>query len=59
MKMLKIVGCNNKSKWYSSHIGELFPLLAVEETEFKTRAPSGYLNFVSLEDGKVVEVNDA
>jgi hypothetical protein len=51
---IKILKCNDPSKWYYGREGEVYPLLAIEAVEYKTRAPSGYLNFISKQDSKLV-----
>ena len=55
MKALKIVSCNDDRKWYSGLIGKVVPLLDIEEKEYKSREPAGYINFVSKEDAVVVD----
>lgn len=55
MKVLKILSCNDNHKWYANLIGQCVPLLAVEEKEYKSLEPSGYINFVSKEDAEIVE----
>ena len=34
-------------------VGKVVPLLAIEETEYKSREPAGYVNFVSKGDAVV------
>ena len=58
MKVLKIVSCRDKLKWYSDMVGYLVPLLAIEEIEYKSREPAGYINFVSKEDAEIIEVSE-
>ena len=55
MTKLKIVKCNDKQKWYSSLIGELVPLIDDADTEYESREPDGYINFVSKEDCILIE----
>ena len=57
--MLKIISCDKGDKWYANLIGQTVPLLAVEKTEYKSRQPDGYINFVSKGDAIIVEVNNA
>lgn len=54
--MLKIISCDKADKWYANLIGEMVPLLAIEETEYKSRQPDGYINFVSKGDAVVVQL---
>ncbi|GBO88740.1 hypothetical protein [Marinobacter salsuginis] len=53
---LKVTRCPDAMRWYSSHIGETFPLLAEYSDEFKTREPAGYTNFILKTDCEVVEL---
>ncbi|WP_372997658.1 hypothetical protein [Marinobacter sp.] len=53
---LKITRCPDAMRWYSSHIGETFPLLADLGDEFKSREPEGYVNFIQKSDCEVVEL---
>lgn len=55
MKVLRINKSSKGRKWYTSLIGQIVPLLDIEESEYKSREPAGYVNFVSLEDGTVEE----
>lgn len=50
---LKIVRCKDPLKWYYHMVGKVVPLLAIEETEYKSREPAGYVNFVSKDDAVV------
>jgi len=50
---LKIVSCKDPLKWYYHMVGKVVPLLAIEETEYKSREPAGYVNFVSKGDAVV------
>jgi len=45
-------------KWYSNLVGKYVPLLDVELSEYKSREPIGYINFVSINDGIIVEIDD-
>lgn len=55
MKVLRVTKCSDGLKWYRNMVGHIVPLLDVESTEYKSREPAGYVNFVSLEDGTVEE----
>ena len=57
---LKIISCNDSRKWYSNLVGQEVPLLAIEETQYKSLQPNGFaeghrfVNYVSKEDAEVV-----
>lgn len=53
-KFIKITGCTDGMRWYSSHVGAEFPLLATDSEEYKTREPAGYINFVLLKDAEII-----
>ena len=55
MKNIKIISCNDSSKWYASLVGQVIPLLEEEEQEYKSREPSGFINFVSKVDAELTE----
>jgi len=57
-KVLLITGCKDPRKWYSHLVGKYVPLHAIETTEYKSREPAGYINFVSVDDAKVVDVEN-
>ena len=50
-----IIKCNSKGKWYSDLVGKEVPLLAVEENEYMSREPEGYIHFISKEDGVITD----
>jgi len=55
---LKIVRCQDPLKWYSRFVGKHVPLIAAEGTEYRSREPAGYTNFVAYNDAVVVEMLD-
>ena len=57
MKNIKIVSCDDSNKWYASFVGQVVPLIEEEEQEYKSREPSGFINFVSKSDAEVTEAN--
>jgi|FLMP01.1.fsa_nt_emb hypothetical protein len=59
MKALLITSSGDGRVWYAGMVGQTVPLLAVERTEYKSREPHGYINFVQFADAKIVEVEDA
>lgn len=58
MQALLITSCNDSLKWYSKLVGSIVDLLAVEEIEYKSLEPAGYVNFISKEDAKIVDLCD-
>jgi len=60
MELLKITKCSDQSKWYSTHVGETFPLLETFPTEYLTRQlPDNdfgirFLNYIAKEDAEIV-----
>lgn len=55
---LVITSCNDSSKWYAGLVGSVVPLLAIEETEYKTLQPSGFVNFISKCDATIINYDD-
>ena len=49
-----IVSCNDNKKWYANLIGQTVDLLNIEENEYMSREPTGYINFISKEDGVLI-----
>lgn len=49
---LKVIHCTDRSRWYAEHVGEVFPLLDLEEGhyEYKTRQADGYINYILKKD---------
>jgi hypothetical protein len=43
-------------RWYADMVGQTVPLLVVEATEYKSREPEGYVNFVQLGDANIIDV---
>ena len=57
-KMVRITGCKDSHRWYSNMIGQTVPYLGTTDTgEYKTREPSGMVNFVLVGDAELVEVS--
>lgn len=56
MKALKIIKCSDSLMWYRKKVGQIVPLVRVHEDCYMSREPAGYLNIVSLNDAKIVEV---
>ena len=42
-------------RWYSELVGERVPYLGDVGTEYKSREPAGYINFVQYDDADIVE----
>jgi hypothetical protein len=59
MNYIKVLRCADAQRWYADCIGQVFERLpdAYEEVgkEWKTREPSGLINFVRFTDGELVE----
>ena len=55
MKKLKIVQCNDSLRWYSNLIGKLVPYMGDTGTEYKSKEPTGYINFVQYEDAILIK----
>lgn len=55
---VKILKCNDSSKWYANEIGNEFGLISEEEVEWMVREPSGYLNFISKEDCEITSFGE-
>jgi len=64
MELLKIIKCNDQSKWYSTHVGDTFPLIETFPKEYLTRQlPDNhygirFLNYVAKEDAEVINDSD-
>ena len=63
-KALLIHSCDDPSKWYYLKQRAVVPLLAIEETEYKTLQDNGiapghrFINFVSKKDATIVEIDN-
>jgi|TARA_R110001606_G_scaffold187921_2_gene335527 hypothetical protein len=57
MKALLITNCSDGMRWYADMVGQTVPLLATEHTEYKSREPAGYINFVQFADAEIVEIS--
>ena len=55
MAELEIVQCRDPLRWYADMVGQRVPLLADLGSEYKSREPAGYINFVLRDDAVVVE----
>ena len=64
VNFIKIISCNDSTKWYADKVGELVPLLAEEETEYKSLQDDGaveghrFINFVSKEDAVMLDAKE-
>jgi hypothetical protein len=56
MKIL-IKQCKDPMLWYADLIGQTVPYFKIVHgpTEYMSREPDGYVNFVRFEDGELVE----
>ena len=55
MKELLIHQCPDRMRWYANLVAERVPFLGDEGTEYRSREPSGYINFVQYADADIVE----
>ncbi len=56
MTQLLIKQCPDAQRWYSGMIGQRVPLLDdAGWGEYKSREPSGYINFVQHKDAEIIE----
>ena len=55
MKELLIQQCPDGMRWYSDLVGERVPFLGDVGTEYKSREPAGYINFVQYDDAEIVD----
>lgn len=53
VKVLEILSCSDKSLWYAKHVGWVVPYEGQSATEWRSREPGGYVNFVKLGDARV------
>ena len=58
MEALLITSKGDGRRWYAGMVGETVPLLAIERTEYMSRQPEGYVNFVQFADADIIEVPD-
>jgi hypothetical protein len=54
-EMLKITQCPDRSRWYSSKIGDTVPFLGDVGNEYKSIEDDGYINFVQYDDAVIVK----
>lgn len=56
MPCLKIVKCNDDLRWYSGGVGETvdFVGLTLNPCEYKSYEPSGLVNFVHINDARII-----
>lgn len=45
-------------RWYRDLIGQTVPFLGDVGTEYKSREPAGFVNFVQYEDAEIIETGD-
>lgn len=56
VRMLKVTACQDGLVWYAKMVGEYVPCLGLEHGEWKSRAPSGYTNFIPENNARVAHV---
>jgi len=52
---LLITACIDPMRWYANLVGQCVPFLADVGTEFKSREPAGYVNYVQYGDAVVID----
>jgi hypothetical protein len=58
MEKLLIKQCKDGHRWYADLVGQTVPYLGTVGTEYKSKEPAGYINFVQFEDAEVVNGED-
>ena len=58
MKKLLIIDCQDCLRWYRDKIGQTVPFLGDVGSEYKSREPSGYTNFVQKSDAEIVNIDE-
>lgn len=58
MKKLLITQCRDSMRWYSGMIGQTVPYLGDMGDEYKSREPSGYINFVQYQDSTIINTSN-
>jgi hypothetical protein len=56
VRLLKVTACQDGLMWYAKLVGEYVPCLGFDHGEWKSRAPSGYSNFIAEHNARVVHV---
>lgn len=59
MKALLIKQCPDGLRWYRDLVGQCVPFINDTGTEYRSREPAGYTNFVQYEDAEIVEEQKA
>jgi hypothetical protein len=42
-------------RWYAGFVGQYVPFISDEGNEYRSREPSGYINFVQYEDAEIIQ----
>ena len=50
---VRITSCKDPQRWYADLVGEVWPVIAEEEIEYKCKGRDGYINFILKEDCEV------
>lgn len=56
VRLLKVMRCQDAMMWYAPLVGEYVPCLGLDHGEWRSRAPSGYSNFIAQDNARVVHV---
>jgi hypothetical protein len=54
--LLKVLDCQDPLMWYAGRVNEYVPYLARSSSEWKSREPSGYVNFIAAKNARIVHV---
>jgi hypothetical protein len=55
MKQLYIHRCSNQLFWYANLVGQYVPYINDTGTEYRSREPLGYTNFVQYQDAQIIQ----
>lgn len=56
VRMLKVMRCPDAMLWYAKRVDEYVPLLGLAQGQYRSREPSGHVNFIDEEHARVVHV---
>lgn len=52
VEKVEITSCTDSQRWYSNHVGEVWPIISEESIEYKCIGSDGYINFILKKDCK-------
>lgn len=50
---VKIIKCSRINSWYEPFVGQWYPVIGFDGTEFEALEPSGHRNFILAQDVEV------